>query len=80
MVEILFNLAYVFYANLFLYWWPWVYISFDISFLQFTILYLLALILKARNIYYILLYAFLEVFIFGLYLSLLQLELFTGFL
>jgi len=41
---------------------------------------LLFLILNSKNIYYILLYVFLEIFAFGIYLALLQLELFTGFL
>jgi len=80
MVETLFNLFSTLHSNLFLHWWPWISISSDIFLLQFTILYLLFLILSSKNIYYILLYVFLEIFIFGVYLSLLQLELFTGFL
>lgn len=80
MVEILFNLLFTIYSNLFLYWWPWISISSDIFLLQSVILYILLLILNSKNIYYILLYVFLEIFVFGIYLSLLQLELFTGFL
>jgi hypothetical protein len=80
MVENLVNLLMTFYSNLFLYWWPYISISSDIFLLQFVVLYLLFLILSTKNIYYILLYVFLQIFVFGVYLSLLQLELFTGFL
>lgn len=80
MVVDLYNLIYAFYSNLFLYWWPFISVSSDIFFLQFIILYLLFLILNSKNIYYILLYVFLEIFAFGVYLALSQLELFTGFL
>jgi hypothetical protein len=80
MVEILFNLLFTIYSNLFLYWWPWISISSDIFLLQSAVLYILLLILNSKNIYYILLYVFIEIFVFGIYLSLLQLELFTGFL
>ncbi len=80
MVENFFYLITNLYSNLFLFWWPWISISSDVFLLQFIILYLLFLILSSKNIYYILLYLFLEIFAFGVYLAILQLELFTGFL
>ena len=33
-----------------------------------------------NNVYYVLLYLFINIILFGLYLSLIQMELFTGFL
>ena len=80
MVADFFNLIVTLYSNLFLYWWPWILISLDIFIIQFFILYLLYLILNTKNIYYTLLYIFIQFFIFGIYLGIMQLELFTGFL
>ena len=80
MVVDFFNFLFDIYFNLFLYWWPWIFISLDTFILQFSILYLLFLVLNYKNIYYTLLYVFILFFIFGVYLALLQLEFFTGFL
>ena len=80
MVANFYNLIITFYSNLFLYWWPWISFSTDVFILQFFIFYLLYLILNTKNIYYTLLYIFIQFFIFGIYLGLMQLELFTGFL
>ncbi len=48
--------------------------------IQFFILYLMYLIIVNNNLYYILLYVFIEIVLFGLFICLYQLELFTGFL
>ena len=53
---------------------------FDVIFLQFIIFYTFYLLYSASNIYYVLVYLFLQILYFGLILSILQLELFTGFL
>lgn len=80
MVVYLYDLFINIFSNLFLYWWPWIFLSLDTFIIQFFILYLLFLILNSKNIYYVLLYVFILFFIFGIYLALLQLEFFTGFL
>jgi NADH:ubiquinone oxidoreductase subunit 6 (subunit J) len=61
-------------------WWPWATFWNDIWFLQFFIIYTLYLVFINTNLYYTLLYLFFEILYIGLYLSLLQFELFTGFL
>lgn len=48
--------------------------------LQFFIIYVLYLLAVNNNLYYILLYIFVEIVLFGLFICLYQLELFTGFL
>lgn len=48
--------------------------------IQFFILYILYLLTTNNNLYYVLLYVFLEIVFFGLFICLYQLELFTGFL
>lgn len=48
--------------------------------IQFFILYLMYLIIVNNNLYYVLLYVFIEIVLFGLFICLYQLELFTGFL
>jgi len=48
--------------------------------IQFFIIYILYLLTVNNNLYYILLYVFLEIVFFGLFICLYQLELFTGFL
>jgi len=48
--------------------------------LQFIIFYTFYLLFSASNIYYTVLYLFLQIAYFGLVLSILQYELFTGFL
>ena len=53
---------------------------FDIFLLQFAILYTIYLLFTAVNIYYVIAYLFLQIAYFGLILSVLQLDLFTGFL
>ena len=61
-------------------WWPWTTFWNDVWFLQFFILYLLYLVFVNSNLYYTLLYLFIEIIYVGLYIGLLQFELFTGFL
>ena len=60
--------------------WTWVYFFSDLFFLQFCIIYVFLLIILSSNIYYIVLYVFFEIFLFGVFLSVIQMELFTGFL
>ena len=43
-------------------------------------IYIIYLMFSALNPYYVLLYMFLEVFFFGIFISIYQMELFTGFL
>ena len=62
------------------FWFPWVLIFNDIWILQLFIFYVLCLMIITKNNYYILLYLFLEIIFLGLYLGLIQGELFTGFL
>jgi hypothetical protein len=56
------------------------YFYFDVILLQFIIFYTFYLLYSASNVYYVLVYLFLQILYFGLILSILQLELFTGFL
>lgn len=62
------------------YWWPWLSFFSDLWLLQFLIVYTLFLIFSTLNLYYVLLYLFIEIFLFGLFISIIQMELFTGFL
>lgn len=61
-------------------WWPWLSVWDDHLFLQFFILSTLFYIFFYRNIYYNLLYIFMNFFVVGIYLSVFQIELFTAFL
>jgi len=61
-------------------WWPWTTFWSDVWFLQFFMLYILYLVFTNTNLYYTLLYLFIEIIYVGLYISILQFELFTGFL
>lgn len=70
--------AYEILLNFF--WWPWVSFFSDLWLIQFSIIYVFYLILICSNIYYILLYVFFEIFLFGIFISIIQMELFTGFL
>lgn len=53
---------------------------YDVWFLQFFIIYIVYLVFINTNVYYTLLYLFLEIVFFGFYISIAQMELFTGFL
>jgi hypothetical protein len=66
--------------NLVIQWMPWKYFFSDIWFLQLSIIYVLLLIYLSNNYYYIVFYFFLEVFYYGFFLSLYQLDFFVGFL
>lgn len=48
--------------------------------IQFFIIYIIYLLSVNNNLYYILLYTFLEIVLFGVFICLYQMELFTGFL
>lgn len=76
MVTDFFNFS--FYFNMI--WWPWISIFSETLFIQFCIVYLLFLLVNSKNIYYTLLYFFVEVFYIGFFLCYYQMELFAGFL
>lgn len=59
---------------------PWYNFFTDYFFLQFLIIYTLLVFFNSKNVYYSLMYMFFLIFYFGLVLSLLQADLFTGFL
>lgn len=61
---------------------PFQFISFSIEsiIIQFFIIYLFYLIFTSKNIYYSLLYLFIQIVLFGLFIAFYQMELFTGFL
>ncbi len=67
-------------TNTIIYWWPWLTFFSEIWLLQILIVYTLYLIFSTLNIYYVLVYLFLEIFLFGIFISVIQMELFTGFL
>ena len=52
----------------------------DFFLLQFLILYVMYIIYSTNNLYFTLFYLFIEFFLFGLFLALYNLELFTAFL
>lgn len=62
------------------YWWPWLTFFSEVWLLQFLMVYVLYLIFSTLNVYFVLLYIFIEIFFFGLFISILQMEFFTGFL
>ena len=59
---------------------PWYNFFTDYFLLQFLIIYTLLVFFNSKNIYYTLMYMFFLIFYFGLVLSLVQADLFTGFL
>ena len=61
-------------------WNPWTFFFNDFFFIQFFIYYFIYLIFSTKNIYYSLFYIFILFFYFGLFLALLNLDLFTAFL
>lgn len=69
-----------FLMDFFNFWWPWLTFFSEIWLLQLLIVYVLYLIFSTLNIYYVLLYLFVEIFLFGLFISIIQMEFFTGFL
>lgn len=61
-------------------WWPYITFWSDTLFIQFCFIYVFFLIAISKNIYYVLLYLFIQIFFFGIFLSIFNLEFFTGFL
>lgn len=61
---------------------PFQFVNFSLEsiLIQFFIVYLFYLIFVSKNIYYSLLYLFIQIVLFGLFISFYQMELFTGFL
>lgn len=61
-------------------WFPW-FSLLDLSvFLQFCMLYLCYAIFTTQNLYYILFYIIFQIFFFGMFLAIYQLEIFSAFL
>lgn len=61
-------------------WWPWLNFFNDIFLLQYFVLCTYIYIYFYKNVYYTLLYTFLNFFLVGVYLCVFQVELFTAFL
>ena len=61
-------------------WWPWVDFFNEVFLLQLVIVIIYMYIYNYNSIYYTLLYLFILFFLFGISLSVFQLELFTAFL
>lgn len=61
-------------------WWPWLTLWDDVFLIQFFIICTFVYIYNYKNIYYVLLYTFVNFFLVGIYLSIYQIELFTAFL
>ena len=61
-------------------WWPWISLWDDIFIIQFFIIWTYIYIYSYKNIYYTLLYTFINFFLIGVYLSIFQIELFSAFL
>ena len=76
----MFNSILNFIFELIINWTPWISFWYDVWFVQFVMFYILYLIFITLNVYYVLLYLFIEVFFFGIFISIYQMELFTGFL
>jgi hypothetical protein len=69
-----------YYVEFFNFWFPWTNFFNDVWFFQVLILYNILLLGLTRNTYYILMYLFLNIILIGIYLGLVQGELFTAFL
>lgn len=63
-----------------IFWFPWISFFSDLWLLEFFLIYNLYLMFLTVNIYYTLLYLLIEVILLGVFISLYQMELFTGFL
>lgn len=74
------SLIYEFIGYIINAWWPWLLILNFNWILQLFIIYTYVGMYCYNNIYYMLLYVFLNFFCIGVYLSTLQLDLFTAFL
>ena len=61
-------------------WLPWLNFSLDRVLIQLVLFYLLSLLILTVNVYYILFYLLIFIFYVGLFLCVIQAELFTGFL
>ena len=61
-------------------WWPWVILWDDVFIIQFFIIYTYICVYFYKNVFFILLYTFINFFLVGIFLSIFQIELFTAFL
>ena len=61
-------------------WFPWYFIFSDVCIIQILILYCLYNMFVAHNLYYTIMYIIVQIILFGLFLSLYNLEMFTAFL
>ena len=66
--------------NFIIFWWPWLNFFDDSWIIQFLILFTFFIFYNSKNVYYSLLYFFFIIFYIGLAISIVQAELFTGFL
>lgn len=76
----MFNFSINYFIDSINYWWPWLSFFSETWLVQLLLVYVLYLIFSTLNIYFILLYLFVEIFLFGIFISIIQMELFTGFL
>lgn len=76
----MFNFSVNYFIDSINYWWPWLSFFSETWLVQLLLVYVLYLIFSTLNIYFILLYLFVEIFLFGIFISIIQMELFTGFL
>lgn len=76
----MFNFVINYFIDNINYWWPWLTFFSDVWFIQLLMVYVLYLIFSTLNVYFVLLYLFVEIFLFGLFISMIQMEFFTGFL
>ncbi len=61
-------------------WWPWFNFINDFFIVEFFIIIMYVYIYNYNNVYYTLLYIFINFFLLGIYLAMFQIELFTAFL
>lgn len=76
----MFNFMVNYFLDVINYWWPWMTFFSETWLLQILMVYVLYLMFSTLNIYYVLLYMLIQIFLFGLFISVIQMELFTGFL
>ena len=63
-----------------LFWWPWFSFFNDVYIFQFIFIFTLYNFFCSKNIFYLILYLFLQILNFGIFLCFFQVELFCGFL
>ena len=66
--------------NILIHWYLWINLNIEIILIQLILIYTIYIFFNSNNPYYSLLYLFIILFEFGCVISLIQFELFTGFL